>query len=524
MKNLFEDLLAKLKASSGPARIVMAAGLAVLLSVGGYSIWRGRNPHMAFFLSGLDNTEFSAVTSALGRAGIRFDVSTGGAPYTVWVDDAKRFDANSVVAQQSALKSGPRGIDTNSGSSAFDASIERIQKVRKGYWQEVEQSLEAMDWVVSARVNAFFSDRLQLGRREQPTVAVMLRTSIVHPDPAQAQAAANIVQTSFSTDPGNISIVDQHGVTLFDGKRDDSLSEVLAFERSFDREQTSRIQTLLNEAYGVGLAQATVRGQWTYEQTESIDEALGDKKAIVSETISESSTPGLVASGGPAGVQENLTIAQNPGGDTASDPATRNDTEKRYTYGTRTTHRIQSQPSLNNLAVSLILDVSLEDQLANVEQLVKAAVAFDSARGDQFAGHVTALPGIERDEEGNPLPPKEPEPLEKPNPWISVGLQHGVEILAAIAFFFVLMRSLKGGDKGLKQVTIQPGGKRSGAGPSGTPASGGSEDNPEEPIELDPEVLARRQIEELIESDPERVSALLSRWAMGDSYYAESGA
>ncbi len=521
MKNLFEDLLARLKASNGPTRIVMGVGLLLITLLAGYSVWRGRNPHMAFFLSDLDNAEFSAVTSALGRADIRFNVSTGGAPYTVWVDDSKRFEANSAIAQQSALKSGPRGIDTNSGSSAFDASIERIQKVRKTYWQEVEQSLESMDWIVTARVNAFFSDRIQLGRREQPTVAVSLRTSVVHPDPAQAQAAANLVQTSFSTDPANITIVDQHGVTLFDGKRDESLNEILEFERAFDREQTYRVQAMLDDAYGEGLAQATVRGAWTYERTESIDESLDPKKAVVSETISESSTPGLVAAGGPAGVQENLTIAQNPGSG-ANDPATRNDTERQYTYGTRMTHRVQSQPALSSLSVSLVLDASLEDQLGNVEGLVKAAVGFNTERGDQFAGHVTALPGIERDEEGNPIPPKALEPLEKPNPWISLGLQHGVEILAALVFFIVLLRSLKGGDKALKQVTIEPA-RKGGKGGNSKAGSGGDAE-PEEPVELDPEVLARMQIEELIESDPERVSALLSRWAMGDNYYAESGA
>ena len=39
---------------------------------------------------------------------------------------------------------------------------------------------------------------------------------------------------------------------------------------------------------------------------------------------------------------------------------------------------------------------------------------------------------------------------------------------------------------------------------------------------VDLEALARRQIEELIESDPEKVGALLSRWAHAETGAAEA--
>ena len=35
------------------------------------------------------------------------------------------------------------------------------------------------------------------------------------------------------------------------------------------------------------------------------------------------------------------------------------------------------------------------------------------------------------------------------------------------------------------------------------------------------EELARRHVEELLEADPERVGALLSRWALGEDYYQQ---
>ena len=82
--------------------------------------------------------------------------------------------------------------------------------------------------------------------------------------------------------------------------------------------------------------------------------------------------------------------------------------------------------------------------------------------------------------------------------------ERGVELLAALAFLFVLFKSLKNGKfKGDAE------GAESDAGEA-----------PEEEIDL--ELLARKRVEELLEKEPERVSALLSRWALGESFYSSS--
>ncbi|MDG1492178.1 MAG: hypothetical protein P8R43_09820, partial [Planctomycetota bacterium] len=40
--------------------------------------------------------------------------------------------------------------------------------------------------------------------------------------------------------------------------------------------------------------------------------------------------------------------------------------------------------------------------------------------------------------------------------------------------------------------------------------------------EVDLDALARARIEELLQSEPERVSALLSRWALSEERFAET--
>jgi hypothetical protein len=71
-------------------------------------------------------------------------------------------------------------------------------------------------------------------------------------------------------------------------------------------------------------------------------------------------------------------------------------------------------------------------------------------------------------------------------------MRHGVEIAAALGFVALLAASLRGA----RRLS------RAASGAAAAQAEG----------EIDPEALARVQIEELVRSDPRRVGEILSRW------------
>ncbi|MFT7676836.1 MAG: flagellar M-ring protein FliF [Planctomycetota bacterium] len=530
MKDIFNKLFDALKSSTPSTRLVIAVGIALVSAIGGYSIWRGANPHMEFFRTKLDNSEMVAVTSALSTAGVRFKLNGEREPYSVWVESGRIYDAHAALAEEGALQSGARGIDTSSGSSAFDSSGERLQKVSARQWQEVAMMLESLRWIDHAKVIASRAEGLNLGRVTPPTVAVTLITKGPAPGPSECKGAANMVINAFHTTPDNVSIIDQHGNSLFDGTKDEELDEFLTFQRNNDRDLQARAQAQLDSTYGPGLALVTVRSEWDFEHSESVDETLSPKGVKLRETKFDSSTPGLPTAGGPAGVQENITVA--PPRSAGSSATTRKDTDTQYSIGTRTTHTVQNKPLLTKLHVGLMLDSSLEAQLANAESWVKSMVGFSAEREDTFSGSASPLYGIERDEEGKPLPMIAPEPMEAPNLFLNMVLRHSVEGIAALVFLIVLLRSLKSSHKAAPSKGKGRAGGSSGTGAASGALSGGMGGSPNNFVENDegqlieivPEVLARRQVEELIESDPERVSSLLSRWAMGDDYYAESNA
>ena len=231
---------------------------------------------------------------------------------------------------------------------------------------------------------------------------------------------------------------------------------------------------------------------------------------MVQESTRKTSTPVATFEGGPAGLEESFAEAPEQSAPADQDPATSNETDKQYTYGTTTTHRIEDAPVLQKLSVSLTLDSSLEEQNEAIAEQVKAAVGFQTERGDQMATHTTALNGIERDEEGQPVAAAPVEVPETPNPMLGMLLERGVEITALLIFVFLLLRSLRASKKAA----------------AATQAASEASTNPggitDADLEIDPTLLARKHIEHLLENDPDRVSSLLSRWAMGEDFYAKA--
>ncbi|HPF12712.1 MAG TPA: flagellar M-ring protein FliF C-terminal domain-containing protein [Planctomycetota bacterium] len=508
MKQTLLQIWQALRASNASTRMAIAAGVLLALVVTGASMYRSANPNMEFFVGDLDNTSFSKATRALSQAGVRFETSVGGAPYTIFVESGQKYKAHNAIAEAGAMDVGATGINTGGASTAWASSIERQQMADARYWQEVEKQLMQLHWVRSAKVIARQPVNRVLGRAPQPTVSVLLTTRGLRPTPEQSQNVGNIVRTAFSVPEENITILDQNGALIFNGSNDERLDEHLTYQRAFSQDQTATVQQLLDSVYGPGLTKVIVRGDWSFVKTETVGNILDPGKQVVQESSVSTSTPVATYEGGPAGLEESFTGAPNQGGTPAKqDPATRKETDKQFAFGSQTTHRVDDAPVLERLSVSLTLDESLADQAEAVAMQVKAAVGFQEQRGDLMATNTTALNGIERDENGKPVAPEALVAPEAPSPMMGLLLERGVEISALLVFVFLLVRSLRAPKLG---ATSKSGG--------GMNAS----DLMEGEIEIDPSLLARKHIDNLLENDPDRVSSLLTRWAMGEDFYAKA--
>jgi flagellar biosynthesis/type III secretory pathway M-ring protein FliF/YscJ len=190
--------------------------------------------------------------------------------------------------------------------------------------------------------------------------------------------------------------------------------------------------------------------------------------------------------------------------------ATTTDEKTLFDVSRSKTQTVRTAPRLARLSVSLVIDDSLAQKREEIVEIVKAAVGFDEGRKDVIGVSTTTF-AIEELPEGAEGADDVGAP---PNPTTELLLTRGVEIVAALGFVVLLLLSLKGGAS--KRGASAPSGAAGTAGPGTRRARGGSGTDDfglEDEEEIDPALVAQVQIEELVKTDPRRVSEILSRWA-----------
>lgn len=516
----FSDLLKG--AGSGSKAVAGLVAVAILVAIGATAVVSNR-PHFELAFSGLSDHEVAKVNKALSEAGIAFETSQPPGPFVVFVDDSDRSAAYNAVYGAGALDKPLKGILASSGmESVFQGSEERMQSVRKREWEEMEGMLELLDFVVSARVRTAPGKTSPLAGVSAPptTASVTLRLSRPELEPAQAQTVATLVSRGLGIAKADLVISDQAGNSLFDGadgatdlERD--VQGTLAHQLEHDRRATDEANRLLAEILGPNKARVSVRSEWNWERSTSHTETASGKGALVSEMTTSSEMPvgseGTV--GGVPGITSNLaTEGQSDAPDSAAKPAAalskKSEETRQYEPTIATEERVRFAPVLERLSVAVYLDDGIDDGLvASLEQTIKRSVgftegrdAFDSARVPFSLDEPVATEGQEAGSVTD-------EPSSEGNPLVETLLGRGVEILTAAVFIGLLLKSLKSGSKTITPVATK---RKEGGRTVVADAALTREDD------VDPELLARVQVEELLKHDPERVGEILTSWALSD--------
>jgi len=501
MNELLKRFLAGLQGTSGASKAVVLVVCAGLVSILGLAGWVVNRPHYEIAFSGLTDHEVAEVNKALAEANIAFEVSQPPGPFVVFVDGAERTQAYMAVYGAGALDKPLEGILSDGGvASVFSSADERAQGVRKREWQEMEKMLEELDFVVSARVRGSPSSGSSLAReRAAPaTASVTLRLAGgTELSSAQATTVANLVSRGLGIEKGELMISDQSGRSLYDGEErgDESLEvkDLLAHQADHDRRLSAEANALLDQILGANKARVTVSSEWDYAQS-TLHTETAQKGAIVQETKTSSEKPLGSSDGAVAGLSSNTLDPDAPDAavpGATSGPATSlvektSEEKKSYAPSTTREERVRIVPVLERLSVALFLDQSLpKAQQQDLESAVKAAVGFSEER-DAFSSVV--LPFVVPPAAETPAGQAVESPSE-PNPLLETLLERGVEIVSALVFLVLLFKSLKGTRK--EAAAVQ--GRRE--------------------AEIDPELLARAQVDELLRSDPGKVGEILSRWA-----------
>ncbi len=385
----------------GAARFgVMAGVAAVLTAFFLYIAGAITEPPKTILFSGLESRDAAAVTGKLDSMAVKYDVKEGG---TILVPADQVTKLRMALAQDNlpAAGVGYEIFDKSDtfGTTAFVQNINH-QRALEG---ELSRSMQTIEGIQTARVHLVVPERQIFSRDDQqPSASVVLKTS-GKLDRGQVRAVQHLVAAAVSgLSADRVAIVDDRG-NLLAGGDDKSGPDALARSQdedtsNYENSLRSRIEAIVSSVVGMGRVQVQVAADINYNHTQTTSETYDPDSKVVRSTQTVEQNASNTQGGGGAAVSVASALpggqaAPAPGGDQSKDTSGRTEETTNYEISKKVTTSTVDGGDVKKLSVAVVVDGSGDtaatykprsaDEMAKITALVKSAMGFDQARGDQ---------------------------------------------------------------------------------------------------------------------------------------------
>ena len=400
----------------------------------------------------LGDAERGAVAAALDKAAINYRIDPATGAVTVDADDL--YKARMLVAADGAVaapQTGAEMLDALPLGASRTMEGERLRAARE---RELELTIAEIDGVQGVRVHLAESEASVFVRETAPvTASVMIRLASGRQlGASQVRAVVNLVAASvpgLSADA--VRVIDQHGRLLTD-PRVSGEADRLDLQTRMEEKLRLQLDKLLTPMLGEGGFSSEIQVELDMDEVTSATESYGKDGVIRSETQSQMLNAGAGGALGVPGVLSNTppppTVAvpgapQGPvqGAAPGAAPAA-NNTEssatRTYELGREVAVNTVRPGKLKRLSVavaisSAVLKKNKTADIAQIRELVSAAVGADNARGDSVAVAVRDF-STATDE-----PPAFYE-----EPWFAMVLRNVVTLIAVLLVLLLAVRPLVG--------------------------------------------------------------------------------
>jgi len=382
----------RLAAIIGIGAGVAAALFAMTLSLG---------QPKALLYSNLDLKEAGEITKALDQANIKYEAKGDGSTIMVPRDQ---------VASTRLLLSG-KGLPTAAsvGYEIFDQTnamgqtdfVQQLNRQR-ALEGELGRTIQSLDGVTSTRVHLVLPKReLFEEEAQQPSASVTINIGGREPSPDQVRAIQNLVSSAVpNMKPDRVTVVDQHAKTLSGGAEGDAAA---ADGRKSEVEQriAKTVKSLVEGMVGPGKARVTVAAELDLSRVTVQQETYDPDGQVIR---SESTTDENAKENGPNASGAVTASANIPGGTSNSSDGTtgsasgRAESTTNYEISKTTRTEVKDPGQVKKISVAVAVDGVHADpvkgkpgaytprsaaEMQRIEQLVRTAVGYDQARGDQ---------------------------------------------------------------------------------------------------------------------------------------------
>jgi flagellar M-ring protein FliF len=400
------------------------------------------------------------------------------------------------------------------GSSNFQQEI-TYQRALEG---QLAQTIESIQGVSGAQVQLVLpnpQDQLFADSTQPSTAAVLLSGSTAL-DPGAVRGIAQLVASSVpSLQIDKVTITDSSGQLLWPTAdssgtgADGSLLSKQAAEARYDQSMAAQVNAMLAQTLGPGKAQVVVNADLNTNQTTSDALVYANKGVPLqqhteTETLSGAGAATGGTAGGTAGTTANIPTYAQAGG-AGNSKYSHKITDTTLGVNKTVTHSVIAPGAINRQAVSVLVDRTVPaSSLPALKAAVQSAAGIVPARGDTLAFGQVAFT--------NPTL----KPAAAPAPNVLNFAKYGAIGVAVLAFLLFVSRLLRrrereplaGNATWLRELE--------------TPRTLAAleRETAEQPTQVmqlrSPVNVAKRQVEDLVERDPDRVAQQVRAWMAED--------
>jgi flagellar M-ring protein FliF len=382
----------------GQKAVTIAAILALI--IGGYffATWAAK-PSYSILFNNLSTKDASAIVESLQKSGSAYELANNGQTILVpqdQVDDLRLQLSGEGLPGDSdtgyALLD-QQGITTSDFMQHVD-----YQRAMEG---ELASTIKSIDGVEAATVHLVMPQKdVFADDQDQTTASVLVASSPSEPlNSQQVQAIVHLVASSVEgLDPTQVTVAGADGRILSTGdgaavaSGGDSGSDSETVE--FQNRLNNSLQNMLDSVVGPGHSAVTTTAQLDFDQTETTTKSYTSDPSLpaLSESISREAYNGNGNGTGGVLGPDNIQVPNGTTGSTGTGQYENSNTVRNNTLNETNEVRKSAPGKIDRLSVAVLLDSTTAGLVnsAQLQQLVSAAAGIDPARGDTIA--VSAMP------------------------------------------------------------------------------------------------------------------------------------
>ena len=392
-----------------------ATAVILLAAVAGVGIWSTQTEY-AVLVSGLKPDDAGEITKKLDADRVSYKLTNDGT--TILVPTEKKLKTRMNLAVAGIVPGKGKGYELFDslpmGTTPFVQNINLTRALET----ELMRTIMEMDPIAQARVHIAQTEDTPFAREQKPvtaSIAIKTKSGMTLNRPAVEGIVKLVAGSVKGLSPENVMVVDMEGRVLSE-KRDPrgnmASNDQLTYQREVEARYVENAQVILDSLLGgPGRAVVRVTADMSFRHLKEFSEKFDPDGQVAVHEL-ENSSKSTIPPGprGPAGAVSNLPPAPPVPGQPVAVAPVRDDktSETEYAVSRVNMEKEEQQGVIDRLTVAVMLvppkgaGDNIEEALGvsqdDIRELIKPAVGFKEARGDQIKvviGKAPAEPAVE---------------------------------------------------------------------------------------------------------------------------------